>query len=170
MSVSLPRRLILTLVAAALVAAAPGLRAAAGSVVGQSRWVVDLVRSGDATSERDHEAAGEGISEGMVAGRAFRQASGWLRYTLRTFDDTEVSVACLCGGTEGRRLRFEIDIDGQSAGAHTLESPAAEPVMKEYRIPDRLTHGKSKITVTLRGIGGPTPRVIELRTVQEHLE
>jgi hypothetical protein len=161
MSARLLRRTIVAALCAASVAAAPA---------GQGRRVVDVVESGDARSERDHEAAGEGITEGTAAGRAFRQATGWLRYTLRTYDDTEVTVACLCRGTEGRRETFDLLVDGQAAGTHTLESPSAEPVLKEWRVPERLTAGKAKISVTLRGVGGPTPGVIELRTVQEHLE
>jgi hypothetical protein len=136
----------------------------------QSRRIVDVMQSGDATSERDHDAEGDGVTEGTVAGRAFRQAAGWLRYTLRTFDDTEVTVACLCRGTEGRRVSFELLIDGQAAGTHTFESPSADPVLKQWRVPEKLTLGKTKVSVTLRGVNGPTPGVIELRTVQEHLE
>jgi hypothetical protein len=33
-----------------------------------------------------------------------------------------------------------------------------------------LTRGKTRISVTLRAVRGPTPGVIEWRTVQEHLE
>ena len=165
MSARYLRHTIVAALCAAGVAAAP-----AAAPVGQGRRVVDLVEPGDARSARDHEAAGEGITEGTAAGRAFRQATGWLRYTLRTYDDTEVTVACLCRGTEGRRVTFELLVDGQAAGTHVLESPSAQPVLKEWRLPEPLTQGKTKIAVTLRGVGGPTPGVIELRTVQEHLE
>jgi hypothetical protein len=129
-----------------------------------------VVQSGDATSERDHEAAGEGITDGTIAGRAFRQATAWLRYTLRTYDESEVTIACLCRGTEGRRLTVELAIDGRPAGTHAFESPSADPVLREFRVPEALTRGKTQISVTLRGVGGPTPGVIELRTIQEHLE
>jgi hypothetical protein len=165
MSARLLRQTIVAALCAASVAGAPSAAPA-----GQSRRVVDVVESGDPKSGRDHEAAGEGITEGTAAGRAFRQATGWLRYTLRTFDDTEVTVACLCRGTEGRRLTFELLVDGQAAGTQTLESPSADPVLKEWRLPERLTSGRTMVSVTLRGVGGPTPGVIELRTVQEHLE
>jgi hypothetical protein len=136
----------------------------------QGRRVVDVVQVGDARSERDHEYAGDGVSDGAIGGRTFRQAAGWLRYTLRTYDDTEVTVACLCRGTDGRRLSFDLLVDGEYAGTRALESASADPIIAEYRIPERMTAGKTKIAVTLRGIGGPTPGVIELRTVQEHLE
>ena len=164
------RRTFVALLGAALVAAAPGLRAAAVGEGLQGRRVVDVVQAGDEKSARDHDAEGEGVTQGTVAGRAFRQASGWLRYTLRTFDDTEVTVACLCRGTEGRPFTFELLIDGQAAGTHTLASSSAGPVLKEYRVPEKLTLGKTTLSVTLRGVNGPTPGVIELRTVQEHLE
>jgi hypothetical protein len=164
------RHTFVALLSAALVAAAPGLRAAAVGEGRQGRRIVDVVQAGDEKSAHDHEAAGEGVTGGTVGGRAFRQATGWLRYTLRTFDDTEVTIACLCRGTEGRPFTFELLVDGQAAGTHTLESSSADPVLKEWRVPAKLTLGKAKITVTLRGVNGPTPGVIELRTIQEHLE
>ena len=164
------RHTFVALLTAALLAAAPGPRAAAVGERLQGRRVVDVVSVDEPTSERDHDAEGEGVTRGTVAGRAFRQASIWLRYTLRTYDDTEVTVACLCRGTEGRRVVFELLVDGQAAGTYTFESPSSDPVLKEYRVPEKLTLGKAKISVTLRGIHGPTPGVLELRTVQEHLE
>ena len=156
--------------ARALLRAASLALALAVALSAQGRRVVDVVLAGDEKSAHDHDAEGEGLTEGTVAGRPFRQAAGWLRYTLRTFDDTEVTVACLCRGTEGRRLTFELFVDGQAAGTHTLASPSADPVLKEYRVPAKLTLGKTTISVTLRGVNGPTPGVLELRTVQEHLE
>ena len=172
MHARLLRSAIVRLLCAAALAAGPGLLVADLRACLQSRWVVDVVQSGDAKSEREHDFASDGASDGIVAGRAFRQAgaSGWLRYTLRSYDDTALTVACLCRGTEGRRVTVELLIDGQAAGTHTLESPSAEPVLKEWRVPERLTRGKTTITLMLRGVGGPTPGVIELRTVQEHLE
>jgi hypothetical protein len=159
-----------SLAAAAGVTASAAGTAAWGAMAAQSRWVVDVVRAGEEKSERDHDAAGEGVTDGLVAGRAYRQASGWLRYTLRTFDDTDVTIACLCRGTEGRRVTFDLLVDGREAGTHTLESASEEPVIREFPIPRSLTDGKAKIAVTLRGVRGPTPGVIELRTLQEHLE
>jgi len=164
------RHTCVALLGAALLAAAPAVRTADARPGLQGRRVVDVVQAGDEQSARDHDAEGEGVTQGTVAGRAFRQATTWLRYTLRTFDDTEVTIACLCGGTQGRPFTFELLIDGQAAGTHTLTSPSADPVLKEYRVPEKLTLGKTKLSVTLRGVNGPTPGVIELRTVQEHLE
>jgi len=144
--------------------------AASADLVAQGRRIVDLVRMGDAKSERDHDVEGEGLRDGTLGDRRYREASGWLRATLRTYDDTEVSVACLCGGTDGRRVTFDLLVDGELAGTKTLESPASEPVVREWLVPERLTRDKGKINVTMRGVGGPTPRILELRTVQEHLE
>lgn len=69
----------------------------------QSRRVVDLVKAGDEKGERDHDYAGDGVASGTAGDRAFRQATGWLRYTLTTYDDTAVTVVCLCRGTGRRR-------------------------------------------------------------------
>jgi hypothetical protein len=140
------------------------------TAAGQSRWVVDVVQVGDAKSERDHDYAAEGVSGGMVEGKTFRQARGWLRYSMRVFDDTEVAVACVFRGSEGRRLVFDLVVDSRKVATHTFVSPSTTPVTVEYRVPLKLTEGKPRISVMLRGVDGPTPGLIELRTVQEHLE
>jgi hypothetical protein len=59
-----------------LLAASIGITAAS-----PGRWVVDVVQGGDAKSEQEHDYAGDGATVGVVDGRPFRQAAGWLRYT-----------------------------------------------------------------------------------------
>ena len=140
------------------------------SPAAQGRRVVDVVQVGDAVSEQEHGYAAEGATSEVRDGRTSRQATGWLRYTMKVYDDSEVTVACTFRGSEGRRLVFNLVVDGRVAVTHTFVSPSAAPVAVEFRVPEKLTLAKTKITVTLRGVNGPTPSVIELRTVQEHLE
>jgi hypothetical protein len=136
----------------------------------QGRRVVDVVKVGDPASEREHEYAGEDVTRGVEDGRVYRQPGGWLRYSLTVYEDTEVTLACTFLGSSGRRLTFDLLVDGQTILSPTFVSPSAAPVAVDYTIPFRLTKGKTVISVTLRATGGPTPRLIELRTVQEHLE
>lgn len=140
------------------------------AAAGQSRWVVDVVQSGDAKSEREHDYTGEGVTDGTIDGRAFRQARGWLRYSMRVYGDTEVAVVCVFRGSETQRFVFDLLVDGRKAATHTFVSPSAAPVTVEYRVPMKLTEGRTRVSVMLRGVEGPTPGLVELRTVQEHLE
>ena len=131
---------------------------------------MDIVQAGNVASEREHDYAADGATSGVVDGRIFRQATGWLRYTMGVYEDSEVTVACAFRGSEGRRLTFDLVVDGRIAATRTFESPSAAPVVMEIRVPETCTLGRTQLTVMLRGVDGPTPGVIELRTVQEHLE
>lgn len=137
---------------------------------GQGRRVVDVVMVGDPLSESAHEYAAEGAVEGIVAGRRFRQAQGWMRYSLRVYEDSEVTLACTFRGTEGRRLVFDLMVEGRKVLTRVLETHSAEPTSLEFRLPQTLTRSLTAIAVILRGVDGPTPGLIELRTEQEHLE
>lgn len=136
----------------------------------QGRRVVDLVRVGDEASEQEHEYAGDGVTEGVIEGRPFRQARGWLSYELNVYDDSEVALSCTFRGTEGRRLVFDLLVEGRKVVTHTLVTPSAAPTSVEIRVPSSMTRDLTRIFVTLRAVSGPTPGLIELRTVQEHLE
>ena len=136
----------------------------------QGRRVVDRVTVGDSGSEEAHEYAGSGVIEGITDGRSYRQARGWLRYSLSVYEDSEVTLGCTFRGSEGRRLTFEVLVDGVTAGSHSFQSASAAPASAEYRMPQAVTAGKTVISVTIRAVDGPTPGLIELRAVQEHLE
>jgi hypothetical protein len=142
----------------------------ASSVPAQGRRVVDVVTVGDAASEREHEYAAQEVVEGRVEGRTFRQARGWMRYSLAIYEDTEVTLACTFRGSEGRPLTFDLVVEGRKITPTAFASPGAAPATAAYTIPFAITKGKTVISVTLAARGGPTPGLIELRTVQEHLE
>ncbi len=148
---------LLTMVMASI-ATAQGLR------------VVDVVTVGDRISEAEHEYSGDGVIDGTVDGRPYRQTRGSLSYTLNVFDDTEVAVICVFRGTEGRRLAFDVLVEGRKVRTSTLVTPSAAPSSVEIRVPGDFTRNLTRIFVTVRAVDGPTPGLIELRTVQEHLE
>jgi len=149
---------------------ASGAGAAAAPAPGQGPRVVDVVTVGDVRSERAHEFAGEGVMDGAAGGRAFRQTSGWQRYSLSVFDDTEVTIVCTFRGSEGSKLAFDLVVEGRTIVSRTFVTPDAKPTSVALRVPADVTRGRTVIAVTLRSSSGPTPGLMEIRSVQEHLE
>jgi hypothetical protein len=154
----------------ALVVCCVAMTAGVIAATTQGRRVVDVVTAGDARSEREHDYAGEHVIEGIVDGKRFRQARGWLRYSLTTYDDTEVTVRCTFRGSEGQRLAFELLVEGRPVLTHTFVSPSDAPATMEFPIPMKVTRNKTIISVMIRAVNGLTPGLITLQTVQEHLE
>jgi hypothetical protein len=154
------RALLLVLLTCAIAAAASG----------QGRRVVDIVTIGDARSERDHDYAGDRVSEGVIDGTTFRQARGWMRYSLAAFDEGEVTLICTFRGTGGQRLTFDLVVEDRKILTRAFVSASAAPSRIEVVVPTSVTTGKTVLSVTIRGVDGPTPGLIELQNVQEHLE
>ncbi len=142
------------------------------------RRVVDAVEVGGARSEDTHGYAAHDDTSGTAHGKSFRQARGWIRYALTTFDDTDVTIACtFLNSASGNydlvvedsliaSTRFDATSGEPTAGMPT----AGMPTVVEIRVPFAVTKGKTSIAVMLRARGGPTPRLHELRTIQDHNE
>lgn len=139
-------------------------------VAAQGRRVVDAVTVGDPRSERAHEYAGEDATAGGTGATRFVQARGWLRYSLATYDDAEVTVRCTFRGSEGQRLPFELLVEGRSILTHTFVSASTAAATVDLAVPLSVTRGKTVISVMIRAVNGPTPGLINLQTIQEHLE
>ena len=131
------------------------------------RRVVDRITVGDVTSEQEHAYAGESVMTGVVGGRAFRQARGWMRYALTVFDDTEVTVACTFLGTDTPQT-VDVVVENHVVTSYTFRS--AQSATVEFRVPIELTKGRTNVLVMLRATNGMTPALLELRSVQEHNE
>ena len=144
--------------------------AIAATVAAQGPRVVDIARVGDRASEQEHEYAGDNTIDGTIDGRVYRQARGSLSYALNVYDDTEVAVVCTFRGTEEQRLTFDLLVDGRKVRTATVVTSSAAPSNVEYRIPRDFTRNLTRLFITLRAVDGPTPGLIELRTIQEHLE
>jgi hypothetical protein len=136
----------------------------------QGRRVVDLVKAGNAASEREHDYDGAGATVEAIDGRTFRQARGWLSYSMTVYEDTEVTLACTFRGSDGQKIAYDLFVEGRKIVTHTFVSPSPAPVNVAFRIPFDVTRGLTSIHVMLKAAGGPTPGLLELRTVQEHLE
>jgi hypothetical protein len=169
--------------------AADSLRAAyaRAPMTRQGPRVVDVVTLGDLRSEREHEYAGEGTTDVVANGAVVRRITGWIGASLTTYDDTEVTIEAtvVSDAGVGAASAFELLVDGQriethaAAVPHPATSPSALSVPSTakpsferlaWRVPFSLTKGKTRIGVVLRVVRGRAPAVLDLRTVQEHLE
>ena len=132
------------------------------------RRVVDLVAAGRPESEAEHGYAGHDDSTGTIDGRAYRQARGWMRYAVTTFDDTEVTIACtFLGSASGS---FDLIVEDSVIATKRVDVTTGTPTVVELLVPFAVTKGKTSIAVMLRAHNGPTPRLHELRTIQDHNE
>jgi hypothetical protein len=132
------------------------------------RRVVDRVEAGRPESDADHGYAGYDDTTGTADGRAYRQARGWMRYAVTTFDDTEVTIACtFLGSASGS---FDLIVEDSVIATKRVDVTTGTPTVVELLVPFAVTKGKTSIAVTLRAHDGPTPRLHELRTIQDHNE
>lgn len=131
------------------------------------RRIVDLVSIGDARSEQAHAYEGADVVVGTSDGRSFRETRGWMRYALTVFDDTEVTISCTFVGVDAPRL-FELIVENRVVSVHMFHS--AKTATIDLRVPLELTKGHTNILVMLRAKDGPTPALVELRSVQDHNE
>ena len=156
--------------AAALAAllAACAIAIAASPFRHHDRRVVDLVAAGSARSEAEHGYAGHDDTTGTIDGRAYRQARGWMRYAVTTFDDTEVTIACtFLSSASGS---FDLIVEDSVVATKRVDVTTGAPTVVELLVPFAVTKGKTSIAVMLRAHDGPTPRLHELRTIQDHNE
>jgi hypothetical protein len=134
------------------------------------RRIVDTVHAGDPSSEVAHGYWGVDTDAGSADGARYREARGWMRYALTTFDDTEVTVSCTFAPSEaGDTRQFDLVVEDSVIASPELE-PSATLRTVDILVPSRLTRGKTNIAITLRARGGTTPALRELRTIQDHNE
>ncbi len=138
------------------------------------RRVVDVVLVGEDTSAATHGFDGREVSRGSLHGQTFRQTRAWMHLSLKTFDDTRVTVAYACIGADtlGRAapLQFELVVEDSVLATPTLALALGESATTEVSVPFSLTRGKTSIAVLIRARGGRSPAVRELRTIQDHHE
>jgi hypothetical protein len=148
-------------------ARASATAAAASRRADVAQRTIDSVSIDDAANERAHDLQSENAADGYFEGRRTREArNGWFSYALKVPSDRSVVLVCSYRGNEGRRRVFDVLVDGQKVATETLEYHPTEQLDKEYAIPDALTRGRQRVTVTFRAhpdtIAGA---VIEVRTV-----
>jgi hypothetical protein len=156
---------------AALVLCAAIGTTAATDAAAQGVRVVDAVNVTFAREETAHALHGDGMAVGETDGRRWRSASGWFSYTLRIYEDTPLTVACLFAAAADTGEAFDILVDDRKVASRVREPGSATSREFKVTLPLAETAGKSQVTVTFRAHpGARTARLFEVRTVQEHLE
>jgi hypothetical protein len=133
--------------------------------------VVDSVVVAANGDEAVHQFAGTDTATGSAQGRTWRRASGWFSYTLRIYDDSPLTIVCVVADGDGGAEAFDVLVDGRRAASFTREGSQAKAAELKVRLNLRDTEGRTAVSVKLAAHpGANTARLLELRTVQEHLE
>src|SRR5207237_8192968 len=105
----------------------------------------------DSAGGRGDAVRGGNATEGLFEGRKAREArGGWFSYELKIAGDAPVTLAATYRGSEGRRRVFDVLVDDQKIATESLEYHPTEELDKEYRVPDAITRGKDRLTVTFQ--------------------
>ena len=132
------------------------------------RRVVDTVVAGDEVSEGQHGYLGDRQQIDVVHGQHARRVTSSVRYTLTTFDDTEVTVACtFLGATPAQ---YDLLVHDRVVATKQITPHGDTPTVVEVDVPFPLTKGQATIVVTLRAHHGASLLLHEVRTIQEHNE
>jgi uncharacterized protein len=159
------------LLASIILAAAGVCVPQAGLARHQSVRVVDSVTVTIARDEASHSLAEEGTSLGETAGRKWRSATGWFSYSLHIYDDSPLTLVLVVADGAGARESFDILVDGRKTATCVREANESKAAEIRFILPLAETAGKTSVTVKLQArAGSSTARLLEVRSVQEHLE
>ncbi len=157
-------------VAAAVLCAVIGTSIAWGAAA-QGIRIVDVVNVTVEREEIAHGLCGEEMTVGEAAGRKWRSAAEWFSYTLRIYEDTPLTVVCLFAAAADPGEAFDLFVDDRKVATRVREAGAAASREFKVTLPLAATAGKTQVTVAFRAHpGSRTARLLEVRTVQEHLE
>jgi hypothetical protein len=116
---------------------------------------VDAVSAADPESESAHGVTGEKMVTGAFRDRMWRHAEtgGWFSYELSVPKKDAVALVCTVWAGDANR-GFDILVDGTQVAARDVSGPATDAFVDcEYPVPEALTVGKDRITVTFRATG-----------------
>lgn len=139
---------------------------ASATAATRDRRTVDAVTAGDAASETLHGFAFHESTAGVHAGAPFRRATGWMRYALNVFDDTEVTVVVRIAPIDSVPRQFDVIVEDSLVATRSVTADS----IVDVRVPLAVTKGRPNIAITLRAHGGTTPAFRDVRTVQDHNE
>lgn len=129
---------------------------------------IDFIQPGEMQPERDHNFKGEKTEPGYFKERANRESrGGWFSFDMKVVPDKPVAlVVDYWGGFPGAKT-FDILVNEQVIATENISGiKDGYFIDMQYEIPEKLTHGKNKITVKFkahpRNMAGP---VFGVRTV-----
>lgn len=136
------------------------------------RRIVDTVFAGNVESEYDHGYAGYDATSGTTNDTTYRETRGWMRYSMTTFDDTEVTVYAMFTSGSSHAPEFDLVVEDSVIATYKIPqfTPGTARWIVETRVPFGITKGRTSIAVTIRARGGTVPQLRQLRTLQDHHE
>ncbi|WP_165226875.1 glycoside hydrolase family 127 protein [Aquisphaera insulae] len=118
---------------------------------------VDRVHPGQDQSERDHAFKGEKSNAGLFVDRPWRDASdgGYFRYVVKVLPDRPQVLSVTYWGSDSNHRVFDVLVDGTKIATETLERNHPDEFYDQaYSIPEDLTRGKDRATVTFQAHPG----------------
>jgi hypothetical protein len=136
----------------------------------QSVRVVDVVKVATPGDESVHHLSESDSIIGTTRDQTWRSAAGWFSYSLRIYDDSPLTLVCvLADGTDSPES-FDVLVDGQRV-AWISRQPSSKAGEFKKELPLTATAGRTSVTVKfVARPGSRTARILEVRSVQEHLE
>lgn len=123
-----------------------------------AKWIeeqtVSHFRPGEMQPERDHDFKGDKIEVGEQNGRKYRKApdGGWFSFDMKVLPNIPQDLVATYWGNLGDIYKFSVEIDGTSIATVIIHWWGHSFIDKTYHIPNKLTEGKEKVTVTFRAI------------------
>jgi DUF1680 family protein len=131
---------------------------------------IDVMRIGEMQPERDHNLQGEKTSVGEYRDRKWRLAvdNGFFSFFLKVDGNSPSDLVVTYWGSESGKKEFDICIDGDRIATQLLERIKPDDFADvEYAVPDSLTRGKERVTVSFVAHRGTTAgRVFGCRMVR----
>ncbi len=120
--------------------------------------VVSDFRPGEMQPERDHNFKGERTETGEMNGRKYRKTAGggWFSFDMAVLPDQPVDLMATFWGNLGDIYKFNIEVDRVSVATVIIHWWGSQFFDKTYHIPENLTKGKEKITITYRALNEKT--------------
>jgi DUF1680 family protein len=132
---------------------------------------VDVLRVGEMQPERDHEFTGELLENGEAHTRKYRSAKpgGYFSFTMKVEPGFSYNLINTYWGMDNRGRTFDIFVDGEKIATEDLNKFKESRFYDiSHRIPTKLTEGKKRITIMMKGQKeNQTGPVFGVRVVKE---
>jgi hypothetical protein len=118
---------------------------------------VDRVEIGDPTSEAEHGLQFTHNEAGTFFGRQWRavSAGGQFSYVMKVLPNQAMNLDCRYWGSDTGGRVFDILVEQRVIATQTLDRNVPEQFFDvEYKIPQRITRGKTQVTVEFRAHPG----------------
>lgn len=119
---------------------------------------VDRVLIGIRASETAHKLHGKQTSSGVFRNRNWRHAGGgWFSYTMKVLPDTPMTLLCTYWGSDAGGRTFDVLVAGRKIATQKLDRNRPGKFFDvEYKIPPKLTRGRTTVTVRFEARPGKT--------------